>query len=147
MCKETSDWLSFHKHTKNITLHVLLQLMQSLSNTLSLTFSQPINIVVEHHSEMKSLSTLDVCSPPSPVAQSMSPSTVGHTLSNWTPIGTLTRVQLSHASDGCTLDTSSTEFPIPSCVRFRHVLFWEFPCPAWAVASSCSSSPQAGGTP
>ena len=28
-----------------------------------------------------------------------------------------------------------TEFPIPSCVRFRHVLFWEFPCPAWAVAS------------
>ena len=58
--------------------------MQSLSNTLSLTFSQPINIVVEHHSEMKSLSTLDVCSPPSPVAQSMSPSTVGHTLSNWT---------------------------------------------------------------
>ena len=23
-----------------------------------------------------------------------------------------------------------TEFPIPSFVRFRHVLFWEFPCPA-----------------
>ena len=36
-----------------------------------------------------------------------------------------------------------TEFPIPSCMRFRHVLFWAFPCPAWAVASSCSSSPQA----
>ena len=28
--------------------------------------------------------------------------------------------------------------------RFRHVLFWEFPCPAWAVAS-CSSGPLAGG--
>ena len=40
----------------------------------------------------------------------------------------------------------STEFPIPSFVRFRRVLFWEFPCPAWAVAS-CSSGPQAGGTP
>ena len=39
----------------------------------------------------------------------------------------------------------STEFPIPSFVRFRHVLFWEFPCPAWAVAS-CRSGPQAGGT-
>ena len=24
--------------------------------------------------------------------------------------------------------------PIPSFARFRHVLFWEFPCPAWAVA-------------
>ena len=30
--------------------------------------------------------------------------------------------------------------------RFRHVLFWEFSCLAWAVAS-CSSGPQAGGTP
>ena len=39
-----------------------------------------------------------------------------------------------------------TEFPIPSFVRFRHVLFWEFPCPPWAVAS-CSSGLQAGGTP
>ena len=39
----------------------------------------------------------------------------------------------------------STEFPIPSFVIFRHVLFWEFPCRAWAVAS-CSSGPQAGGT-
>ena len=39
-----------------------------------------------------------------------------------------------------------TEFPIPSFVRFHHVLFWEFPCLAWAVAS-CRSGPQAGGTP
>ena len=39
-----------------------------------------------------------------------------------------------------------TEFPIPSFVRFRNVLFWEFPWSAWAVAS-CSSGPQAGGTP
>ena len=37
-----------------------------------------------------------------------------------------------------------TEFPIPSFMRFRHVLFWEFLCPAWAVAS-CSSDPQAEG--
>ena len=42
--------------------------------------------------------------------------------------------------------SSFTEFPIPSFVRFRHVLFWEFPWPAWAVAS-CRSGPQAGGTP
>ena len=40
----------------------------------------------------------------------------------------------------------STEFPIPSLVRFHHVLFLEFPCPAWAVAS-CSSGPQAWGPP
>ena len=39
-----------------------------------------------------------------------------------------------------------TEFPIPLFVRFCHVLFWEFPCPAWAVAS-CRSGQQAGGTP
>ena len=39
-----------------------------------------------------------------------------------------------------------SEFPIPLFVRFRHVLFWEFPCPAWAVAS-CSGGPHAGGTP
>ena len=39
-----------------------------------------------------------------------------------------------------------TEFPIPSFVTFRHVLFWAFPCPAWAVAS-CSSSPHAGELP
>ena len=38
-------------------------------------------------------------------------------------------------------DVHTTEFPIPSFVRFRHVLFWEL-----AVAS-CSSGPQAGGTP
>ena len=38
------------------------------------------------------------------------------------------------------------KFPIPSFVRFRHVLFWEFPCPSWAVAS-CMSGPQAWGTP
>ena len=38
----------------------------------------------------------------------------------------------------------STEFPIPLFMRFRHVLFWEFPCPAWAVAR-CSSGPLAGG--
>ena len=38
---------------------------------------------------------------------------------------------------------STTEFPIPLLVIFRHVLFWEFPCPAWVVAS-CSSGPQAG---
>ena len=44
------------------------------------------------------------------------------------------------------LITHFTEFPIPSFVRFHQVLFWEFPCPAWAVAS-CSSGPQAGGTP
>ena len=31
-------------------------------------------------------------------------------------------------------------------MRFRHVLFWEFPCPAWAVAS-CSSGPKAGELP
>ena len=37
----------------------------------------------------------------------------------------------------------STEFPIPSFVIFRHVLFWKFPWPAWAVAS-CRSGPQAG---
>ena len=37
-----------------------------------------------------------------------------------------------------------TEFPIPSLVRFCHVLFWELHCPAWAV-DSCNSSPQAGG--
>ena len=30
-------------------------------------------------------------------------------------------------------------------MRFHHVLFWEFPCPAWAVVS-CSSGPQAGET-
>ena len=41
---------------------------------------------------------------------------------------------------------STTEFPIPLCVRFCYVLFWALPCPAWAVAS-CSSGPQAGGTP
>ena len=35
---------------------------------------------------------------------------------------------------------------IPSFTRFHHVLFWEFPCPAWAVAS-CRSSPQAGELP
>ena len=29
---------------------------------------------------------------------------------------------------------------------YSYILFWEFPCPAWAVAS-CSSGPQAGGTP
>ena len=38
-----------------------------------------------------------------------------------------------------------TDFPIPLFARFRHVLFWKFPCPAWAVAS-CRSGPQAGGT-
>ena len=37
-------------------------------------------------------------------------------------------------------------FPSHHAERFSHVLFWEFPCPAWAVAS-CSSGPQAGGTP
>ena len=37
-------------------------------------------------------------------------------------------------------------FPSHHAERFRHVLFWEFPGPAWAVAS-CSSGPQAGGTP
>ena len=35
---------------------------------------------------------------------------------------------------GCT-PVVTTEFPIPSFVRFRHVLFWEFPIPAWAVAT------------
>ena len=39
-----------------------------------------------------------------------------------------------------------TEFPIPAFMRFHHVLFLEFPSPAWAVAS-CSSGRQAGGTP
>ena len=39
---------------------------------------------------------------------------------------------------------TSTEFPIPLFMIFRYVLFWEFPCPAWAVASF-SSGPQAGG--
>ena len=42
--------------------------------------------------------------------------------------------------------SSTTEFPIPLFLRFRHVLFGEFPCPAWAVAS-CRGGPQAGGTP
>ena len=40
----------------------------------------------------------------------------------------------------------TTEFPIPLFLRFRHVLFCEFPCPAWAVAS-CRSGPQAGELP
>ena len=40
----------------------------------------------------------------------------------------------------------TTEFTIPSFMRFHHVLFWEFPCPAWAVAS-CRSGHQAGGSP
>ena len=31
--------------------------------------------------------------------------------------------------------SACTEFPIPSFVRFCHVLSWGFPCPAWAVAS------------
>ena len=35
-------------------------------------------------------------------------------------------------------------FPSHRFLRFRHVLFWEFPFPAWAVAS-CSGSPQARG--
>ena len=39
-----------------------------------------------------------------------------------------------------------TEFPIPSCREVFWKSFREFPCPAWAVAS-CSSGPQAGGTP
>ena len=30
---------------------------------------------------------------------------------------------------------------IPSLVRFRHVLFWEFPCPAWAVAAGAAHKP------
>ena len=42
--------------------------------------------------------------------------------------------------------TDCTEFPIQSPVRFCHVLFWEFPCPAWAVAS-CRIGPQAGELP
>ena len=29
-----------------------------------------------------------------------------------------------------------TEFPIPSFVRFRHVLFWEFPCPELAAVAA-----------
>ena len=40
----------------------------------------------------------------------------------------------------------STEFPISSCREVFQIIFREFPCPAWAVAS-CSSGPQAGGTP
>ena len=44
---------------------------------------------------------------------------------------------------GIFIEYLCTEFPIPLFLRFRHVLFWEFPCPAWAVAS-CSSGPQAG---
>ena len=40
-------------------------------------------------------------------------------------------------------EMSSTEFPIPSCREVLSYLVWEFPCPAWAVAS-CSSGPQAG---
>ena len=43
-------------------------------------------------------------------------------------------------------DMQCTEFPIPSFVGFCHILIWEFPCPGWAEAS-CSSGPQAGGTP
>ena len=39
-----------------------------------------------------------------------------------------------------------TEFPIPAFMRFRHVLFWEFPCPAWAVSTGCSGQ-QAGELP
>ena len=38
-----------------------------------------------------------------------------------------------------------TSFPSHHAERFCHVLFWEFPCPAWAVAS-CSSGPLARGT-
>ena len=49
--------------------------------------------------------------------------------------------------EGVTLTADHcTEFPIPSFVRFHLVLSWEFPSPAWAVAS-CISGPQAGGTP
>ena len=39
----------------------------------------------------------------------------------------------------------STEFSIPSCREGFRIIFWEFPSPAWAVAS-CSSGPQAKGT-
>ena len=46
----------------------------------------------------------------------------------------------------CVIIALKVEFPIPSLVRFRHVLFWEFPCPAWAVASYRSGT-QAGETP
>ena len=34
-----------------------------------------------------------------------------------------------------------TEFPIPWFVRFHHVLYWEFPCPAWAVAAVAAHKP------
>ena len=37
-------------------------------------------------------------------------------------------------------------FPSHHAERFHHVLFWEFPCPAMAVAT-CSSSPLAGELP
>ena len=54
------------------------------------------------------------------------------------------KVKLQFPQQGVINHLVSTEFSIPSCVRFCHVLFWELPCPAWAVAS-CSSGPQAGG--
>ena len=34
----------------------------------------------------------------------------------------------------------TTPCPIPSCGEVVQIIFWEFPCPAWAVAS-CSSGP------
>ena len=40
----------------------------------------------------------------------------------------------------------NTEFPIPSCREVFRKSFRKFPCTAWAVAS-CSTGPQAGGTP
>ena len=39
-----------------------------------------------------------------------------------------------------------TEFPVLSCREVFRIIFREFPCPAWAVAS-CRSGPQARGTP
>ena len=44
-----------------------------------------------------------------------------------------------------TLKINLQSFPSHYAERFRHVLFWEFPCPAWTVAR-CSSGPLAGGT-
>ena len=40
----------------------------------------------------------------------------------------------------------TTEFTIPSCGEVVRIILREFPGPAWAVAS-CSTDPQAGGTP
>ena len=45
-----------------------------------------------------------------------------------------------------TLRKITTEFPFPSCREVRRIIFREFPCPAWALAS-CSSGPQAGELP